>query len=131
MSRTLRAVVTLSIGAALLGVQTASSGASASAPAKRAVLEGRLGWAGGPAPSGFHPTSGTVRIGYANPPIVVVHKVGKSGHFKFTLSAGTYTVTGCGPSSSGGTSPQCSKPKTIKLRSGEVDHIKLVWAAPA
>jgi hypothetical protein len=36
---------------------------------------------------------------------------------------------GCGPSPSGNaTSGQCGNPVQLTLTSGEVDHIKLIWA---
>lgn len=128
MSRILRFVLAASVSAVALVLVASPTGASADRSSSQAVLAGRLGYEGGPYPGGFHPTAGTVEVEFANLPIVLVHEVGKSGHFRFTLSSGTYTVIGCGPSSSGGTSSPCSRPKTIKLRPGEVDHVRLVWA---
>lgn len=127
MSRALRFVVAASVAAAALGLHASPTSARVGGSSRRAVLEGRLGYEGGPYPGGFHPTAGTVEVEYTNLPIALVHKVGKSGDFKFRLSSGTYTVIGCGPSS-GGTSSPCNKPKTVKLMPGEVDHIRLVWA---
>lgn len=128
MARILRFALAATVSAAAWGLQASPTGARVDRSPNQAVLKGLLGYEGGPYPGRFHPTAGTVQVRYANPPLVVQHKVGKSGDFKFTLSSGTYTVIGCGPSSSGGSSSQCSKPKTVKLRPGEVDHIRLVWA---
>ena len=61
-------------------------------------------------------------------PLVLLKKVGTSGKFEIELSPGDYTVIGCGSRASGGPSGQCSKPSELKLSSGEVDHIQLVWA---
>ena len=62
-------------------------------------------------------------------PITLVHHVGPSGRFKISLSAGKYTVIGCGPSSSSAASMgTCGQPVNITLTPGEVDHVKLVWA---
>ncbi len=93
-------------------------------------LVGKLGFEGGAYPGKFHPTAGTVEVEFDGiTPLTLVHQVGPSGHFEVPLPAGTYTVIGCGPSSSSGaTSSPCSKPVNVTLTSGEVDHIKLVWA---
>lgn len=91
------------------------------------ALVGVLGYEGGAFPPAFHPTAGTVVVDFSNPPLVLLHQVGSTGHFRINLGPGNYTVTGCGPSSSGGTG-LCGKPKNITLRPGEIDHIRLVWA---
>jgi len=92
-------------------------------------LVGELGFEGGAYPGHFHPGPGTVEVEFDMQPLVIQKKVGPSGHFSFSLGPGQYTVVGCGPSASG-VSPgsQCSKPKSITLYSGEVRHIRLVWA---
>jgi len=90
-----------------------------------AVLSGGLGIEGGPYPGGFHPTAGSVEVEFHSHPLVLDKRVGSSGGFSIRLSPGTYTVLGCGPGSS---SDQCSKPRAITLRPGEIDHISLVWA---
>jgi hypothetical protein len=93
----------------------------------RAFLAGRLGYEGGPYPGGFHATAGSVEVAFSTHPLVLEKKVGKTGHFRIPLSPGTYIVTGCGPSSSAGSTPRCGRPKTVTLRAGEVRHIRLVW----
>jgi hypothetical protein len=101
--------------------------ASAATATKRAVLTGTLGYDGGAYPGGFHPTAGQVQIIFVSRPLVLVDPVGTSGKFRTTLAPGSYTVTGCGPSSTGGPG-LCSHPLTIRLKAGEVKHIQLVWA---
>ena len=115
-----------SIGVLAIG----TAPAHASGPTSEAELVGKLGYEGGAPPGGLHPTSGSVIVNVDGPtPLSLEKKVGPSGHFKIPLPAGSYTVIGCGPSSSGSAaSAQCSKPKNITLTRGEVDHIKLVWA---
>jgi len=93
---------------------------------QNALLVGRLGYEGGPYPGGFHPTAGSVEVAFTTHPLVLEKKVGKSGHFRISLSPGTYTVTGCGPSS-GGSTPRCGRSKTVKLRAGKVRHLRLIW----
>jgi hypothetical protein len=96
----------------------------------QSALVGKLGYEGGAFPGKFHPTAGSVVVNFDGPtPLSLEKHVGSSGHFRIKLPAGQYTVIGCGPSASG-TAPsgQCSKPVNVTLTSGEVDHIKLVWA---
>ena len=112
---------------AVIGLQAAPAGAG-TASAHRSAIVGELGYEGGAYPGGFHPTAGTVEVEFNSPPLVLLKHVGKSGHFKIKLSPGSYTVIGCGPAASGGTSGQCSQPQNITLLPGEVDHIQLVWA---
>jgi hypothetical protein len=127
MSRFMKAALALAAGTiGVVGMQAAPALASTTT-ANSALLVGRLGYEGGAPPGGLHPTSGTVEVEFANPPLALEQSVGSNGRFRISLPAGKYTVTGCGPSSSGGSS-QCSKPKNITLKAGEVDHIKLVWA---
>ena len=109
---------------AALGLQVAPAGATT---APHSALAGELGYEGGAFPGGFHPTAGRVEVVFENVPLVLVKAVGPSGMFVIPLGPGTYSVVGCGPSSSG-VSHQCSRPKTIVLRPGEVDHIRLIWA---
>jgi hypothetical protein len=118
-----------SLGAiSAVGLQAAPALASTDVgPHSTSAIVGVLGYEGGAATSKFHPTSGTVEVEFTNPPLVLEKKVGNSGHFRIPLRPGNYTVTGCGPSSSGG-SPLCGQPQNITLRTGEVDHIRLIWA---
>ena len=97
---------------------------SPAAASPRAVLDGDLGYLGGAFPGGFHPTAGTVRV--VGTTTATQTSVGPSGEFRLRLPAGTYTVTGCGPSA--GPTAMCSPPRTIRLWPGQVRHIRLVWA---
>lgn len=125
MLRTLNAAfLAVLLAVAALALQAAPAGAVAP---RRALLAGELGFEGGPYPGGFHPTAGTVDVAFHSVPLVLVKAVGPSGHFAIPLGAGAYTVTGCGPSSTG-VSHQCSRPQTVVLQPGQVDHIRLIWA---
>lgn len=118
-----------SIGVLAFGGAAVPAGAQSSAQAE---LVGKLGYEGGAiSPSGFHPTSGSVIVDFDSvTPLSLEKHVGPSGHFRILLPAGPYTIIGCGPSSSGsGSNGQCSRPMNVTLTSGEVDHIKLVWAS--
>ena len=53
---------------------------------------------------------------------------GPTGIRRAWSSPGKFTVIGCGPSASGSTQGQCSKPKNVNLSPGEVLFVKLVWA---
>jgi hypothetical protein len=111
-----------------VGVQAAPAlASSAVVPNSTSAIVGVLGYEGGGPSTKFHPTSGTVEVEFTNPPLVLLKKVGDSGHFRIGLQPGSYTVIGCGPSSSGG-SPLCGQPQNITLKAGEVDHIRLIWA---
>jgi hypothetical protein len=111
-----------------VGIQAAPAVASSDAgPNATSEIVGVLGYEGGGPSNIFHPTSGTVEVEFVNPPLVLLKKVGNSGHFRILLGPGSYTVIGCGPSSSGG-SPLCGQPQNITLKAGEVDHIRLIWA---
>ncbi len=130
MSRLINLALAVSAaGIAITGLQAAPAQA-ATATSTQALLVGELGYEGGAYPGGFHPTAGTVYVAYDSvTPITLEQAVGPSGHFRIPLAAGKYTVIGCGPSaSSGAASGQCSKPKNLTLTSGEVDHIRLIWA---
>jgi hypothetical protein len=94
----------------------------------QALLVGKLGIEGGPYPGEFHPTAGSVEVNFSSVPLTLEEPVGSSGKFKISLAPGNYTVIGCGPSASASVGGQCSKPKSLTLKPGEVDHIKLVWA---
>jgi hypothetical protein len=114
---------------ATMALQAAPAHAATPTPAPEALLVGKLGYEGGPYPGGFHPTSGSVEVEFYLVPLILDKHVGPSGHFKIPLGPGKYTVIGCGPSASVGTPKgQCSKPKNITLKPGQVDHIRLVWA---
>jgi hypothetical protein len=128
MYRFVKVVLAVSAGIAMIALQAAPAHA-ATTTRPQALLVGKLGFEGGPYPGGFHPTAGSVEVEFYSVPLVLEQPVGSSGRFKIPLSAGKYTVIGCGPSTSGGSaSGQCSKPRNITLKPGEVDHIKLVWA---
>jgi hypothetical protein len=126
VTKTAAALFVISIAATSLQVLPPHAAAPASTTTE-ALLVGRLGYEGGAFPGGFHPTAGSVIVAFANPPIVLDKQVGPTGRFRIPLSPGTYIVTGCGPSSSGGTG-LCGKSKTVTLSAGQVDHIRLVWA---
>lgn len=113
-----------SIAAIGLAVGPAHAGASAG---EQSALVGELGYEGGVAPGGFHPTAGTVEVTFASVPLTLLAHVGKSGHFDIKLSPGSYTVTGCGPAATGASAP-CGRSQKVHLTRGEVDHIQLVWA---
>jgi hypothetical protein len=127
MSRVTNLALALSASSiAMIGLQAAPAHA-VTAPTQRSSIVGELGFVGG-ASTGFHPTAGTVEVEFNSVPLVIEHHVGKSGKFAFKLSPGSYTVTGCGPSTSTTGGGLCSPPQTIKLVAGEVDHIRLIWA---
>ncbi len=120
-----------SLGAiSAVGIQAAPALASSDvAPHSTSAIVGVLGYEGGGPSTTFHPTSGTVEVEFTNPPLVLLKKVGNTGHFRIPLGPGSYTVIGCGPSSSAsGGSPLCGQPQNITLKAGEVDHIRLIWA---
>jgi hypothetical protein len=112
---------------ALIGLQTAPAHASTTS-AKQSAIVGELGYEGGAAPGGFHPTAGTVEVEFNSVPLTLEKHVGKSGHFHIKLSPGSYTIIGCGPASGGTANGQCSQPQNITLVAGEVDYIQLIWA---
>ncbi len=112
---------------AMIGIQAVPAHAATTSGHEAAIV-GELGYEGGAAPGGFHPTAGSVQVQFHSVPLTREKHVGKSGHFDISLAPGKYTVIGCGPAASGTTSSQCSKPKNIHLVSGEVDHIRLIWA---
>ncbi len=128
MSRLTNLALALSAsGIALIGLQ-ATPAHAATKPTHRSAIVGELGYEGGAAPGGFHPTAGTVEVEFSSVPLVLEKHVGKSGHFRIKLSPGSYTVTGCGPVASGTATGLCSQPQSINLVAGEVDHIQLIWA---
>lgn len=96
---------------------------------KQSAIVGELGYEGGAAPGGFHPTAGTVQVEFSSVPLTLEKHVGKSGHFHIKLGPGSYKVIGCGPSTStSGTNGECGQPQNITLVPGEVDYIQLIWA---
>jgi hypothetical protein len=128
MSRLTNLALALSASSiALIGLQSAPAHAGTT-PAHQSAIVGDLGFEGGAAPGGFHPTAGTVEVEFNSVPLVLEKHVGKSGHFHINLSPGSYTVIGCGPAASGTANGQCSQPQNITLVAGEVDHIQLIWA---
>jgi hypothetical protein len=92
----------------------------------QAHLVGVLGYEGGPYPGGFHPSAGSVEVGYSNPPLILDKRVGQSGHFRIALGPGTYSVVGCGPRSGSG-EQTCGKAKTIRLTPGQTEHVRVIW----
>jgi hypothetical protein len=128
MNRLTNLALALSVTSiAAIGIQAAPAHA-ATAPSHRSAIVGELGYEGGAVPGGFHPTAGTVQVRFKSVPLTLEKHVGKSGHFDIKLSPGNYTVVGCGPAATSASHVQCSKPKNIHLVSGEVDHIRLIWA---
>jgi hypothetical protein len=124
MSRLIKRALALLVGSIIvIGLQAAPAIAKSSAGENSAIV-GELGVEGGAYPGGFRPTAGTVEVEFNSLPLALVQHVGKSGKFDIKLSAGSYTVFGCGPNNSGS---QCSQAQEINLASGEVDHIRLVW----
>ncbi len=101
--------------------------AQAATPSRGAEIIGQLGYEGGAYPGTFKPTAGTVFVQFNLQPLELVHAVGKSGSFKLHLSPGTYTLTGCGPSTSTSPVGQCGSPQTVTLTAHQVDHVRLVW----
>jgi hypothetical protein len=128
MSRLTNLTLALSASTiALIGLQAAPAHAGTT-PTPRSAIVGELGYEGGAAPGGFHPTAGTVEVEFNSHPLVLEKHVGKSGQFRIKLSPGSYTVIGCGPSGTGTGTGQCSQPQNINLVAGEVDHVQLIWA---
>ena len=129
MSRVTNLALALSAGSiALIGLQAAPAHAGTT-PTHRSAIAGELGYEGGAVTTGgFHPTAGTVEVEFNSVPLVLEQHVGKSGKFHIKLSPGSYTVIGCGPAASTTASGQCSQPQNIHLVTGEVDHIRLIWA---
>ncbi|MGP0029973.1 MAG: hypothetical protein ACLPVF_05665 [Acidimicrobiales bacterium] len=129
MSRLINLALAVSASTiAVIGLQGAPAHAATTARTQ-AELGGELGFEGGAYPGGFHPTAGSVEVEFYLQPLVLDQPVGPSGHFRIRLAPGQYTVIGCGPAASTGTaSALCGEPENLTLTSGEVDHIKLVWA---
>lgn len=128
MSRFVKVLLAVCAGSMALVALQATPAHAATTTRAQALLVGKLGIEGGAYPGRFHPTAGSVEVEFYSVPLVLDQPVGKSGRFKIPLTAGKYTVIGCGPSASNGSaSRQCSKPRSITLKPGEVDHIKLVW----
>ena len=129
MSRVRVVSIVVSIGAiSVLGLQAAPALAGVAGPTLgKSALVGVLGYEGGPAPGGFHPTSGSVEVEFTNLPLTLEKHVGPTGHFRIPLGPGSYTVIGCGPSSSSHQAV-CGQPKNVTLETGEVYHIRIVWA---
>jgi hypothetical protein len=130
MSRKSIAGLSVSLGAvAALGLQAGPALAGAATPAAQSAIVGVLGYEGGAAaPAGFHPTAGTVEVEFPDQPLILLKHVGASGHFRIPLGPGTYTLIGCGPSSTSSGTGACGKPQNVTLKAGEVDHVRLVWA---
>jgi|HubBroStandDraft_2_1064218.scaffolds.fasta_scaffold282294_1 hypothetical protein len=125
MSRLLKLALALFASSiTVIALQAVPAHASASSGPSSAIV-GELGVEGGAYPGPFRPTSGTVEVEFNSVPLALVKHVGKSGKFEIRLSPGSYTVSGCGPGASGN---RCSQSQDIKLVSGEIDHIQLVWA---
>ena len=100
MNRLTNLALALSVtGIAVIGIQAVPAQAATTATHQAAIV-GELGYEGGAAPGGFHPTSGNVEVEFKSVPLTLEKHVGKSGHFTIKLSPGNYTVIGCGPSAS-------------------------------
>ncbi len=127
MSRLTNLALALSVSTVALTGLTAIPADAATPTVHPSLLVGKLGVEGGAFPGTFRPTAGTVEVEFNAVPLVLLKKVGASGKFEIQLSPGEYTVIGCGSTASGGPSGRCSKPREVKLTSGEVDHIRLVW----
>jgi hypothetical protein len=113
---------------AFSGGLPASASVTMGRTAEKSELVGVLGYEGGAAPGGFHPTSGWVEVAYTNTePLSLVQRVGATGHFRIPLGPGTYAVTGCGPFSRGGNGP-CGQTHDVTLKAGETERIRVVWA---
>ena len=79
-----------SLGAiSAVGMQAAPALASSNVgPTSKSAIVGVLGYEGGGPTTKFHPTSGTVEVEFTNPPLVLLKKVGNSGHFRIPLGPG-------------------------------------------
>ena len=118
-------IVALSLAALTPALTATPAGAAPTATRTTPVVSaivGTLGYEGGAYPRGFHPTAGRVTVEFNNLPLVLLQRVGPSGHFQIPLPPGTYTVTGCGQ---GGL---CGRPKTVIVRPDQVRQIRLIWA---
>jgi hypothetical protein len=126
----LRTPLRVAVGVVVaLGILVTTTSAMASASSRsQARLVGELGYEGGVAPGGFHPTAGTVEVRFTLNPLILDWKVGPSGRFRIPLGPGTYTIVGCGPSSSAVSTPVCGTKQTVTLTAHRVDHVQLVWA---
>jgi hypothetical protein len=123
MSRLIKlALALVASSITVIGLAAAPGYASTGAKPSSAIV-GELGVEAGP--GGFHPTAGTVEVEFNTEPLTLLKHVGDSGKFDIKLSPGRYTVFGCGPKKS---DSQCGQAQDIKLATGEVDHIQLVWA---
>src|SRR5271155_391950 len=90
MSRLTNLALAMSAGSmAIIGLQAAPAGAGTTAVHQSKIV-GQLGYEGGAAPGGFHPTAGTVEVEFNSPPLVLLKHVGKSGNFTIKLSPGSY-----------------------------------------
>ena len=118
-----------STAAPITAAPTTAAPTTPATAAPGAVLVGELGYEGGAYPGSFHPTAGTVEVEFYSMPLALLKHVGPSGKFRIPLGPGKYTVIGCGPSASVVPGAgECSSPLSVDLKSGEVDHVKLVWA---
>ena len=86
------------------------------------TITGQLGIEGGPAPGGFHPTAGVVKV--AGPQTVGPVKVPKSGNFTIHVQPGRYTLTGCG----GTKDKTCGSPQHVTVKAGATRQVQVVWA---
>ena len=130
MSRLSSLAMALSASSIAMVALPGSPVGAASTSSAQAVLAGKLGYEGGAKPNTFHPTSGSVVVDFDSAtPLSLERHVGPSGNFRISLPPGSYTVIGCGPSdSNSGASAPCSTPTNLTLTSGEVAHLKLIWA---
>jgi hypothetical protein len=128
VSRLRTTLVSLTAGAIALTAGAATAAATPVPTPLPSAIVGHLGYEGGAYPGGFHPTAGTVEVEFNLQPLVLIDRVGPSGKFVIPLGPGSYTLIGCGPSSSTGGIGLCGRPVSVTLHAGEVDHVRLVWA---
>jgi hypothetical protein len=99
-----------------------ASAATAQTPlTPHGVIAGQLGFEGGPAPGGFHPTAGVVK--FVGPQKVGRVKVPESGSFTVDVMPGIYTLTGCG----GTKNRQCGSSQDVIVKAQKTSHVQVVW----
>jgi len=86
------------------------------------TITGQLGFEGGPAPGGFHPTAGLVKV--AGSKTIELVKVPESGNFTVHVKPGGYALTGCG----GTQDNQCGPRQDVTVKAGATTHVQVVWA---
>lgn len=115
-----RLILALALAAGLC-LTTATAVAAAAPSTPHGIIDGRLGFEGGPYPGGFHPTAGLVK--FTGPQKVGPVKVPTSGRFTVDVTPGAYTLTGCG----GTKNKQCGPPKLVTVKADTTRHVRVVW----